>query len=878
MSAIDKADAVVGSWADAGASALGHAAPDWGSIWQQVAAHMQLCKAHAARTVLLLPFYQLQAGARASAASYWVGGFLPRLETTKSWQQRIAPFTPDALDLSFDAGLDALRARTWLAKSGLQAQQAVLGSLLVETAQQLGGLAASVPPDERAAWAQRMRPVVASGLAAGAEFAAYEAAVARIALEWAAASRYASDALFEWALQDVDALIVVRGVQSNALTLALAAKLGERALFVDLPAGSDGQHFLHSARDAEDEAQRAAACVMAHVAAGRTPVALPAIDRLVTRRISAMLSAQGLALRDETGWKLSTTRAAANLMSLLRAAHPQASQDEQLDWLKHTHAPQGAVQHLEYVLRKRNTLLGGIEIAQDAIKFIVNEAAVSPKDVLNTLSASRPLAAWLDALAQALKSSGQWAQLEKDAAGVQVLTALHLQASVAAQILQSDASRMSLVELTQWVQVALEGASFKMPSLQAQVVILPLAQLAARPFAALVMAGCDETHLPLAPQPQGWWNAAQREALGLPSRELLAAEQQTVWQRAMQVPSIDVLWRSTEGEEALQRSPLLQAWQLAHAFQLGMDARVSHEVIAQPAAQPAPSGAGLMNAGQAPRFSASSYQDLRTCPYRFFALRLLGLQEAQELDAELSKRDFGSWLHAVLSEFHQQRSHESDAATDADNLDACAARMASAWFGQDAGFIPFAASWPQVRNSYLLWLQEHEREGWRFESSELDAKLQVRGETDVISIQGRLDRVDVLSGSAGEVSAPSALTHMVIDYKTEALTSLQRRVKEPLEDTQLVFYAALLGKDHVKAAYLGVAEKETKAVLQAQVNEALPMLLDGLAEDAQRIAAGHGLSAMGEGMACEYCAARGLCRKDFWASREAGGQAVGQQP
>jgi ATP-dependent helicase/nuclease subunit B len=32
-----------------------------------------------------------------------------------------------------------------------------------------------------------------------------------------------------------------------------------------------------------------------------------------------------------------------------------------------------------------------------------------------------------------------------------------------------------------------------------------------------------------------------------------------------------------------------------------------------------------------------------------------------------------------------------------------------------------------------------------------------------------------------------------------------------------------------------------------------------------RIAQGAPLPALGEGMACEYCAARGLCRKDFWA-------------
>jgi ATP-dependent helicase/nuclease subunit B len=850
MSAIAKADELAG----------------WPALMQQVAAHMRSCNAHAARTVVLLPFFQLQAVARVSAAQHWQGGFLPRLETTKSWQQRIAPFMPDALDLSFDAALDALRARSWLAKSGLQAKQAVLGALLVETAQQLGGLAAAVHPSERAAWAERMRPVVASGLAAGAEFAAYEAAVARIALEWAAASRYASDALFEFALQDVDALIVVRGVQRNALTASLAAMLGERTLFVDLPQSANGILSLHAARDAEDEAQRAAACVLAHVAAGRVPVALPAIDRLVTRRISAMLGSQGVALRDETGWKLSTTRAAANLMSLLRAAHPQATQDEHLDWLKHTCASQAVVQRLEYALRKQNTALAGMESARGAIKFIVNDIVASPDEVLKKLSTSRPLAAWLDALKQALQSSGQWADLQRDAAGEQVLAALHLLSDVqddgVQAIVQSDASRMSLHELSQWVQTALEGASFKMPAPEdeAQVVILPLAQLAARPFAALVMAGCDEAHLPLAPDPQGWWNAAQREALGLPSRELLGQEQQTVWQRAMQMPLVDVLWRSAEGEEALQRSPLLQAWQLSHSGGEGIDARVGHAVQAQPVMQPAPSAAAL---SQMLRFSASSYQDLRTCPYRFFALRLLGLQEAQELDAELSKRDFGSWLHAVLSEFHQTRPREIDALQDAETLDACAARIAKEWFGQDAGFIPFAAAWPQVRSSYLLWLEKHEGEGWRFESSELDAKLEVQGEPSNVLIQGRLDRVDSLAG---------ADTHMVIDYKTENASSLAKRVKEPLEDTQLVFYAALLGKENVKAAYLGVAEKETKAVPQAQVNEALPMLLDGLHDDAQRIAAGHGLPAMGEGMACEYCAARGLCRKDFWAESEREGE------
>ena len=52
------------------------------------------------------------------------------------------------------------------------------------------------------------------------------------------------------------------------------------------------------------------------------------------------------------------------------------------------------------------------------------------------------------------------------------------------------------------------------------------------------------------------------------------------------------------------------------------------------------------------QLSASAYEDLRRCPYRFFALRQLGLQEAGEIDTELDKRDFGNWLHKVLAAFH----------------------------------------------------------------------------------------------------------------------------------------------------------------------------------------------------------------------------------
>ncbi|MFM7330904.1 MAG: PD-(D/E)XK nuclease family protein [Brachymonas sp.] len=840
----------------------------WARLWQAVREAMVARKAHAARTVVLLPFFQLQALARLTWGQSLQGstacGFLPRMETTQSWQQRLRPFEPGALDIGFDAGLDSLRARRFLAQAGLQGDAALLTPWLVEAAQQIGGLAACVLPSERAAWADKLRGELLAG--SQPQFARHEAAVAQMALAWGAASSYASDVLFEPStVAQVDLLVVVRGVHSNALTQKLAAhceaiKPGV-VFWQDLPQAATGQLFTQAAQDAEDEAERACACIWQALREGLQPVALPAIDRQTTRRISAMLSEAGVSIADETGWRLSTTRSAAALMSLLRAAHPLATLDEQLDWLKHCDASEGAVAGWEQALRGQNATFAGMESAQNAIIFIASEQ--SPEVVRNSLRAHRRLLEWLTALRTALQACGQWASLTQDTAGIEVIHALHLNRTELSDIVTSDALRMSLSEFTRWVQAALEGASFKPTSAlkegeAAQVVILPLAQMAARPFACAVLAGTDETRLPFAPELPGFWTRAQRLALGLPMHEQLGAEQQDAWHRAMQLPAVHVLWRSAQGDEPISPSPLLQAWLLQHSAMQSNDARESVSVQAQPQSRPAPSAAALATHV----FSASSYVDVRTCPYRYFALRLLGLQEAAELDEELSKREFGQWLHEVLSEFHRGRPRESSAGQDRELLDACAARLAQP-FAQEAGFVPFAASWPQLRDSYLAWLSKHEEKGWRFEASELSLSRDISGGVNEVKLQGRLDRMDLLAGSG-------ASQRWVMDYKTESEATLKKRVIQPLEDTQLVFYAALLGADRagdeVQASYIAITEKTTKAVTQEKLRDALPVLLDGLAHDAQRMLSGYALPALGEGKACEYCAARGLCRKDGWAT------------
>ena len=107
----------------------------------------------------------------------------------------------------------------------------------------------------------------------------------------------------------------------------------------------------------------------------------------------------------------------------------------------------------------------------------------------------------------------------------------------------------------------------------------------------------------------------------------------------------------------------------------------------------------------------------------------------------------------------------------------------------------------------------------------------------------------------------------LIDYKTEAADKTRKRIRSDGEDTQLLFYAALLAPQAVQAMYLNLGEDgHTKPFPQEDANALVPKLLHTLADELNRIAQGAPLPALGEGKVCDYCPARGLCRRDFRAT------------
>jgi ATP-dependent helicase/nuclease subunit B len=616
---------------------------------------------------------------------------------------------------------------------------------------------------------------------------------------------------------------------------------------------------LHACRDAEDEAQRCAAQALAQLAQGSFPVALVSSDRLLTRRVRALLDEAGVAVRDENGWKLSTSGAAASVMALLMACAWNASSDHVLNWLKLC-APDFVARRgaLEAALRREQIRDWRSAIQASTLRsHAALLAAIQAVEDVRTGSKGRhTLAQWLGWLRSALTACGIWPTLETDAAGTQLLATLALlpDAGTANMLSASlwSLQRLDLSEFTRWVNESLEATSFKPAYPQReQAVILPMSQMLGRPFAAVLLAGCDEVRLLAAPEPPGIWTATQRAALGLPSRETLQENQEAAWRSALATPMGDVFWRTSDDSgEALLPSPLVQMLQAsAEQAVAAQDPRTLRALAHRTTRMPQPTGAEL----PVTYLTQGAYDDLRQCPYRFFALRQLGLKSVDELESEVDKRDFGVWLHAVLQQFHASLAAMPSASrAQRNDLMEAAALLTTQNLGLDDGeFLPFSSSWPAVREAYLDWLQGHETaESAVFASGETDCEQSI----GPLHIRGRVDRIDHLAG--GVV--------MVLDYKTESNEKTKARISDPLEDTQMAFYAALLPQDTLRGAYVNIAEKKVATLEQVDLVEARDALIEGMVSDMQRIADGAHLPALGQGKACDYCDARGLCRKDFW--------------
>jgi ATP-dependent helicase/nuclease subunit B len=811
---------------------------------------------------------------------------MPQITTIRDWATSLGVVAKRPTDLHFDEGIDRLIAQARLAPLRLGAEPAYVQRLLAMT-RELAPVLAAIRPSERAAWVDPQLRLFSQG----GQFQ-LEGAIGLLALAWASETRYDTDVLWERQaalLASTEHFYISQGLQADLLVQALLDGASSKTTPINLGAleSASGNAPIHeyTAADFEDLVQQTAAVILTSPAQS---IALIAVDRQITRRVSAVLANRGVALIDETGWALSTTTVAAQWMAWLDAMAFDATSDAVLAALKA--APlrflPADVSVLEQKIRSQSQV-AWLQTGSDLLG-----------DWPARFAKPRPITSWLMDTQALMQHVGLWESAATDLAGQAMLKALHLRVDgegAAPSALASFAAPMPRTAYVAWVRAVLEANRFRLKfdarkgsfgqagetddaGRAATVTILPLAQTWGRHFDAVVVPSCDDRHLPARPHQQSDWSAAQREALTLPTADDAALAQSKAWAWLCGLPSLSLLWQQMEGTEELQKSSLLQV--------LEMEGRLESVSFLPPLSFPRrresmdgltrwhddldvfKDGVSIDWPLLAPaQLSASAYADLRACPYRFYATRILGLRDSDELDEAVDKRDFGNWLHGTLYRFHEALKQEPSLEREA-LLDRCAAAEQKSLGLDDAAFLPFSLIWPKTRDAYLAWLAGHEAKGIHYLAGEVEKSypLEVAGKT--VKLFGKLDRID-------RADAASGGAHWLLDYKTEALTKTKARInKDADEDTQLAFYAALAFNDAalsdapIHAAYVNLVEG-AKATDETTTNELLDLearrdtLLDGIWTDLTRMAEGHGLRALGEGDACTHCKVRGLCRKDF---------------
>lgn len=637
---------------------------------------------------------------------------------------------------------------------------------------------------------------------------------------------------------------------------------------------------LCPASSLEQEAQQGAQILQGWLAQGKSRIAIIAQDRVVARRIRALLERSQVWVADETGWKLSTTRAAAvlaawfevisssgeviALLDLLKSPFVFAQIDERDEWLM----------ALEAGLRRQNVLSGWSALLaampgrldSGPLRKLAQQAAL--------YTGRKTVAEWASVLDRSLEVLGIKFALAEDLAGQQVLALL---ANMAASC-QAVASHFQFAEWRAAISLQIEATPFVPDNIDQRVMMLPLNGARIRPFECVLMVGVDAAALPSQPPEVLFFANAVRRELGLATREQRQQQQLRDFTEILTSGAEVVLsWQQFKNGEPNAISPWLERLQLVLALHRQDPLPQLQPALPLQALRPAPATfARPVASSLLPgKLSSSAYQRFLACPYAFFASYMLGLSAWDEFSDLPEKRDYGDWLHGILYEFHEQLQQADalaksgnavDALQAADSESATAAKIDPASllaaisqrkFEQElrksAAALGYYVRWQKVMPAYLAWVEAHAQAGWQYAAGEQKLETPLHWPGGQIMLRGRIDRID--HNEDGRT--------LVLDYKTSSQTVLKQKMQG--EDQQLAFYG-LLAAQAGEAMLLGLeaANQKIGEVPAPDYANWVARLENHIARSMQALQQGSGLPANGVDSACQYCEMRGLCRKGAW--------------
>lgn len=673
-------------------------------------------------------------------------------------------------------------------------------------------------------------------------------------------------------------------------TLEAAWPVDTRAPLVERAAGLAGnlpesplagRLQLVSASGREQEALAAVAQVGEWLQTGLRRIALIAQDRLTARRVRALLERENVLVSDETGWLLSTSRAAAAVDALIETAAGNAYHRDLLDLCKSPfvfsdvdeNERKAVVFALESAIREASVKAGLPRIRRcflesDVAGKTFGLALLDRIEAATTLLRSKPapLSRWINRLHKALEVLGAHAPLDGDAAGRTLLDLLETRC----RELEGNAAQFSFSAWRDWLNRELEAASFRDSGIASPIVVTPLNAVCLRRFEAALLLGGDARQL--APAANGeFFNQSVRRDLGLRTREDGERELRRDLELLLaSVPRVTVTWQSMQNGEANLLAPEFSLLSTLHRLAWQDDLRrrpLTARAEAVPSAATAPSSTRPA-APAAPRslipqrISVSGYASLVACPYRFFARHVLRLGEMDEVSEEMGKSDYGALVHRVLERFHER--HPLVSALPEEQalaaLQDCVAEVFAPAVEDNFLATAWRLRWEKRLAAYLDWQREQEARGWRWAQAETRVSrvlpLDEFGCAGVsVELYGRIDRID--RNVNGETGAA------LCDYKTQTAKVIRDRLKD---DVQLPAYALMHGAA-AQAAYVALDDERVVAVTAGDEEGALMKAAEAQGRRLQTafgaLNAGAKLPAHGVDSVCQWCEMSGLCRKAY---------------
>lgn len=624
------------------------------------------------------------------------------------------------------------------------------------------------------------------------------------------------------------------------------------------------------------------------------PIGIIVSDRLLARRIRAVLEEEGIKPTDMGGWTLSTTSAATSIEIFLDAIEHNFKKDSLLDLLSSPFLPSNYDNNVQYqhqifqvikLLKKhRNTPTDTIDTFTSLVSMHFENNELDSNEIITVCASTKQASKVLleqkkqgeyelyklsSTLLAALEEIGIKQCLQNDAAGQQLLDTLETNINST----RNNSIKINWKEWRQWLRDLFESNYFIPEETDVRVTLCGFEHIDNFNFKAAIIAGAEENRLINTKTHRTFFNEKVRHELHLPTSHEATSVNFIRFRQLLQQCEHLLLTAETENrgepkelcawvklielfsQQAYSLS--LRNHQLDQLIQLRQQARqnITHFTHFE-VQQPKPSAPSELIPN---KISATQYQSLMDCPYQYFAKYVLSLRE-QESHNDFEASDFGQLVHQSLHDFHFGKKNKTGSLFTSDNRSVLITQLidvSSQLFMRASFPTTVKEGWLQrwVNNvpAYIDWAIDRGK-AWRALRGEVS--LEVKLNDDII-LYGHIDRID-----------SDTKNYAVIDYKTGSTKPSKKKVLNG-ETVQLPFYA-LLDKKIIQAEYLTLGmqgEVKSNAFTSddelEQLKQAHHSRIESLIRELQNQAP---LPANGDDNTCRVCDYEGLCRKSHWAN------------